>query len=240
MRNRNLAFIAGVVAVLLGACSSSSRSRPRPLDRAALRRDDHAAGDAPSDAPRPTRPRRARRAATAADLAAVHVRLQPVVSGLDEPGRDRVPPARRTQMFVVEQSGLLRVSPTARRRRPPRSISRGNLSTATSKGCSAPRSRPTVERLYVDYTDRQRQHARRRVRDARRRRRRDARRRVLFVQQPYPNHNGGEVIVRPRRDALHRARRRRHRPAIRTATARTSRRRWARLARRRRRRQAPS
>ena len=39
----------------------------------------------------------------------------------------------------------------------------------------------------------------------------DSLRTVLFVEQPYPNHNGGDLAFGPGRDALHRPRRRRRR-----------------------------
>ena len=45
------------------------------------------------------------------------------------------------------------------------------------------------------------------------------RRDVLFVEQPYSNHNGGNLVVRAGRVPLHRARRRRERRRSRTATA---------------------
>ena len=89
-------------------------SRSRRIDRAALPRDHH-------DQPRRRRPRRrparptttTRRRATrrAADLAAVHVRLQTVVSGLSSPVDVVFRPGATTRrtMYVVEQTGTLRV-----------------------------------------------------------------------------------------------------------------------------------
>ena len=89
------------------------------------------------------------------------------------------------------------------------SISTVTSARATSKDCSiwcSRRRHACVHRLHRS----PRRHQRRRISRARGRNgRSDQCRRVLFERQPFANHNGGEVTVRPRRHALHRSRRRR-------------------------------
>ena len=182
------------------------RRRPRP------RRDRRR--------PRRRRPRR-RRARPRGGAAS---RCTAVASGLDEPGRDRVRApgddthvrrraGRDASASVDERAG-------SRRRRCSTSAAseHGNEQGLLGLDVLARRHaalrrlhRPDGDTHVDEYT-------------MRRRRRRPVARAgsVLFVDQPYPNHNGGEVDVRPRRHALHRPRRRRQRRATRTTTARTS------------------
>ena len=87
---------------------------------------------------------------------------------------------------------------------------------------------PLLRRLHRP----ERRHARRRVPLAQRRAaiRRTARQ-LLFVDQPYPNHNGGQLPVRARRPALRRHGRRRLRRRSRATARRTSRERLGKLLR---------
>ena len=92
--------------------------------------------------------------------------------------------SRDPQRHAVADAGARPHRPSDRRRR--------------AGSARASRSRPTARTLYVDYTDRERRHADRRVRDERaqrRSRRRGAR--SLAVPQPQPNHNGGQLAFGP-------------------------------------------
>ena len=124
------------------------------------------------------------------------------VAGLERPDRDGRPPGRRARCTSPSRPGAGRArcatgssSPT-----PVLDISsRSAARAATSRACSGSRSRPTASKLYVDYTDPQRRHPRRRVHDARDGRADPASRAgvLLSVHQPQPNHNGGEVAFGP-------------------------------------------
>ena len=103
-----------------------------------------------------------------------------------------------------------------------RHLRRGHRPRA-SGACSASAFSPDGRTLYVDYTERRRRHrtssSTRSATDDDRRRHppRAARRR----RSRSPNHNGGQLVVRPRRLPLHRPGRRRQRRRPAAATART-------------------
>ena len=99
-------------------------------------------------------------------------------------------------MYVAEQTGALRRIVNGRASGLALDL-RGNLSNGTEQGFLGAAFSPDGKRLYVDYTDANGdtnvdeyvmngQNA-----DA------STRRRLLFVDQPYPNHNGGEVVFGP-------------------------------------------
>jgi glucose/arabinose dehydrogenase len=139
------------------------------------------------------------RTPTAADLAAVRVGLQPVVSGLDSPVDVAFRPAgagKPGTMYVAEQSGALRVVRDGRVAGTALDLS-GNLSGGNEQGFLGATFSPDGTRLYVDYTD---ANGDTNVDEYRMRgdvAATGSRRRVMFVDQPYPNHNGGEVIFGP-------------------------------------------
>src|SRR5262245_41538400 len=133
---------------------------------------------------------RAPRTPSAADLAAVRVALQPVVSGLNSPVDIAFRPARAGKpgtMYVVEQSGALRVVRDGRVAGTALDLS-GNLSSGNEQGFLGATFSPDGKRLYVDYTDANgdsnvdEYRMRGDIPDP------GTRRRVLFVDQPYPNH----------------------------------------------------
>jgi glucose/arabinose dehydrogenase len=142
---------------------------------------------------------RAPRAPSAADLAAVRVALQPVVNGLDSPVDIAFRPARAGKpgtMYVVEQSGALRIMRDGRVAGTALDLS-GNLSSGNEQGFLGATFSPDGKHLYVDYTD---ANGDSNVDEYRMRGDNPdpgTRRRVMFVDQPYPNHNGGEVIFGP-------------------------------------------
>ena len=216
-----------VLAVDRRSCAARSRAcSSGDVARDAVDRADLAGASTtvarPDDDRRP--PRRADhrttatpRRPTAADLAAVRVRLQPVVTGLSSPVAVVFRPRTSSPtgaMYVVEQTGTLRlVAQRARASPTPALDLRANLSHGNEQGFlgvafspdgSAALRRATPIRNGDTNVD---EYAMRgAVADPG-----DAPPACFFAQQPYSNHNGGEVIVRARRHALHRARRRRQR-----------------------------
>ncbi len=100
-------------------------------------------------------------------------------------------------MYVVEQGGKLRVVTNGRASTAAALDLSGNLSSGNEQGFLGATFSPDATHLYVDYTDKNGntnvdEYAMRGVNaDA------STRRRVFFVEQPYPNHNGGEVVFGP-------------------------------------------
>jgi glucose/arabinose dehydrogenase len=100
-------------------------------------------------------------------------------------------------MYVAEQGGLLRRIVNGQPSETPALDLRANLSLGNEQGLLGAAFSPDGRRLYVDYTD---ADGDTNV-DEYTMRGPDAdtgtRRRVLFVDQPYSNHNGGEVVFGP-------------------------------------------
>lgn len=100
-------------------------------------------------------------------------------------------------MYVAEQGGLLRRIVAGQPSATPALDLRASLSLGNEQGFLGAAFSPDGQRLYVDYTDADgdtnvdEYTMRGPNADA------GTRRRVLFVEQPYSNHNGGEVIFGP-------------------------------------------
>ncbi len=190
--------VAIVIAVVtLAACSSGTSSESPST--APLSSVSTTTASRSSTSGRVTPTTRTPRAPTAADLAAVHVALRPVVSGLDSPVDIAFRPDgadRPGTMYVVQQSGRLQIVRNGRVVGNALDLS-GNLTHGNEQGFLGATFSPDGTRLYVDYTD---AGGNTNV-DAYRMRGDNAdpatRRRVFFTQQPYPNHNGGEVLTGP-------------------------------------------
>jgi glucose/arabinose dehydrogenase len=129
----------------------------------------------------------------------VQLALKPVLRGLDSPLYLTTAPGEPNNLYVVEQPGLIRVAVKGViRARPFLDVRRlvkfggeqGLLSVAFDPGYR------TNHRFYVDYTD---VHGDTRVVEYRSRgTAAPARvRQLLFVKQPYPNHNGGQLQFGP-------------------------------------------
>ena len=182
-------------------------TRPSPDDRAAPAASATTASTATA-APAPTTAA-ATTAATTTDRrppATPPATAPPTSSEFTEVGHVRQPgrhgPARRRRApsYVVEQDGASIVRRRRRRRRRPCSTSQRQVSAGGEQGLLGLAFAPDGSRAYVDYTDRDGNTDRRRVR-RRRRRHVDpatAPRGVLFeIDQPYANHNGGELAFGP-------------------------------------------
>jgi glucose/arabinose dehydrogenase len=125
------------------------------------------------------------------------------IGRFDNPVYVTAPPGDRRRLFVVEQSGRIRVLVGGKRRSQPFLSLAGDITFGGEQGllsmAFAPDYRKTG-RFYVDFTDR---NGNTRVQEFTRskgnpnRADRSSRRQVLFIQQPYPNHNGGLVLFGP-------------------------------------------
>jgi glucose/arabinose dehydrogenase len=113
------------------------------------------------------------------------------------------PPGDRRRTFVVEQAGRIRVMVNGKRARRPFLDISGLVKSGGEQGLLSMAFAPDyarTRRFYVDFTDR---NGDTRVQELRRSRRspnraiRSSRRQVLFVDQPFDNHNGGLLLFGP-------------------------------------------
>ena len=127
------------------------------------------------------------------------VRLQPVVAGLDAPVHVAAPRSEPRRLYVVERAGRIRVLVDGvLRPRPFLDIER-LVASGGERGLLSVAFHPRYarnRRFYVDYTD---LNGDTRVVEYRLDRRRGPvrRRQLLFVRQPYTNHNGGQLAFGP-------------------------------------------
>jgi glucose/arabinose dehydrogenase len=123
------------------------------------------------------------------------------VGRFDSPVYVTAPPGDKRRLFVVEQSGRIRVLVGGKRRGTFLNLSR-DVTFGGEQGLLSMAFAPDYAssgRFYVDFTDR---NGDTRVQEFRRsgnpnRANRASRRQILFVNQPYPNHNGGLVTFGP-------------------------------------------
>jgi glucose/arabinose dehydrogenase len=113
------------------------------------------------------------------------------------------PPGDARRLFVVEQTGKIRVMVNGKRRSKPFLDLTGDIVSGGEQGLLSMAFAPDYAhsgRFYVDFTDgngnSRVQQFQRSKRDPNRANR-ASRRQVLFVQQPYPNHNGGLLLFGP-------------------------------------------
>jgi glucose/arabinose dehydrogenase len=129
----------------------------------------------------------------------VHLRLERVATGLSSPvaiAFRKGVPGSAGSMYVAEQGGALRRVVNGHAAGVALDLS-SNLSHGNEQGFLGATFSPDGERLYVDYTDANGdtnvdEYAMNGVNADT-----STRRRVLFVNQPYANHNGGEVVFGP-------------------------------------------
>ena len=125
------------------------------------------------------------------------------VGRFDNPVYVTAPPGDRRRLFVVEQTGRIRVLVGGRRRAQPFLNLVGDITAGGEQGLLSMAFAPDYAksgRFYVDFTDRKgdtRVQEFRRSKGNPNRADRGTRRQILFVNQPYPNHNGGLVLFGP-------------------------------------------
>jgi glucose/arabinose dehydrogenase len=133
-----------------------------------------------------------------ADAAALRVRQ--VVSGLDAPVHVAAPRTERGRLYIVEKTGRIRVFENGRLRAAPFLNLRGQVSTGSEQGLLSVAFHPRYasnRRFFVNYTD---VNGDTRVVEYRSNGRTAlprTRRQWLFVEQPYGNHNGGQIAFGP-------------------------------------------
>jgi glucose/arabinose dehydrogenase len=125
------------------------------------------------------------------------------VGRFDNPVYVTAPPGDRRRLFVVEQTGRIRVLVGGKRRAKPfldlsRDVTFGGEQGLLSMAFAPDYAK--TRRFYVNFTDR---NGDTRIQEFQRskgnpnRANRASRRPILFVDQPYPNHNGGLVLFGP-------------------------------------------
>jgi len=127
------------------------------------------------------------------------LRLRPFLSGLDAPVYAAAAPGEPDNLYIVEQPGVIRVAVKGKLRARPFLDVRRLVVSGGEQGLLSVAFHPkyrTNHRFYVDYTDRKGDT---RVVEYRSRGSRAPvkLREVLFVDQPYANHNGGQLQFGP-------------------------------------------
>ncbi|HTL84305.1 MAG TPA: PQQ-dependent sugar dehydrogenase [Acidimicrobiia bacterium] len=182
------ALVGMVVVVAAYGCSSSNTSSSAP-------------GTTAKTSPAPTTTSTTRKSAattsttTAPNLDAVRISLAPVAQGLSSP----VAIAWRKgddHMYVAEQTGTVRVVTAAGRTLPTPALT-VNVSHGNEQGLLGLTFSPDGRKMYVHYDDPAGDSHIVEFRMAGLTVDASTRREVLFQDQPFPNHNGGEVITGP-------------------------------------------
>jgi glucose/arabinose dehydrogenase len=129
----------------------------------------------------------------------VQLGLQTVLSGLDSPVYVTAAPGEPNNLYIVEQPGVILVATKGKLRARPFLDIHGKVRSGGEQGLLSMAFHPnyrTNHRFYVDYTDLGgntrvvEYKSNGTVATARLRQ-------VLFVEQPYPNHNGGQLAFGP-------------------------------------------
>jgi glucose/arabinose dehydrogenase len=176
-----------VVACLLGACSSSKKTSESTGTRPATTDSPTTSTSTPtSTTPKPVAP----------DFAAAQIRLTQIATGLDKPVGFSPRPGTST-LYIANQVGDIRAL-AGGRLLPTRVLDlRGQVSGGNEQGLLGLTFSPDGTHLYIDFTDTagdthvQEFAMNGNVADV------ASRRELLFVDQPFANHNGGEVVFGP-------------------------------------------
>jgi glucose/arabinose dehydrogenase len=126
--------------------------------------------------------------------------LKLVASGLSSPLYVAAPRSERNRLYVVEQDGLIRVLVNGKLRAAPFLDVRGKVTAGGEQGLLSVAFHPSYarnHRFYVDYTDKSGNTRVIEYRSNGTRALPGTARQLLFVKQPYPNHNGGQLEFGP-------------------------------------------
>jgi glucose/arabinose dehydrogenase len=129
------------------------------------------------------------------------LKLRVVVSGLAHPVHVAAPAGERGRLYVVEQAGRIRIVERGRIRAEPFLDIRNLVGrSVTEQGLFSIAFHPRYasnHRFYVDYTDTRGDTRVVEYRSDGVRALPDTRRQLLFVDQPFSNHNGGQLAFAP-------------------------------------------
>jgi glucose/arabinose dehydrogenase len=170
-----------LVSGLVAACGAN--------DDAAPRGDAGAARSAPAG-----------REAPVQEESALRLRLIRVASGFDDPVHVAATRSEPDRLYVVEQAGRIRVLARGRVRAGAFLDIRERVRSGGEQGLFAVAFHPRYaqnRKLYVHYTDRNGDTRVVQYRSNGRRVLERTRRQLLFVDQPYTNHNGGQLAFGP-------------------------------------------
>ena len=124
------------------------------------------------------------------------LRIQRIASGLDAPLHVAAPRSEQNRIYIVEQVGRIRVFENGRLRSAPFLDIRDEVTAGGEQGLLSVAFHPRYasnRRLYVNFTDRNGDTRVIEYRSNGRRVLEGTRRQLLFVDQPYSNHNGGQL-----------------------------------------------
>jgi glucose/arabinose dehydrogenase len=141
-------------------------------------------------------PERAARPA-APDAAALGLRR---VATVDQPVHVSAPRNERNRVYIVEKTGRIRVLENGRLRAAPFLDIRSQVSSGSEQGLLSIAFHPQYQRnrrFFVDFTDRNGHTRVVEYRSNGTRALTATRRQWLFVEQPYANHNGGQIAFGP-------------------------------------------
>jgi glucose/arabinose dehydrogenase len=128
------------------------------------------------------------------------LRLVLVVSGLSQPTYVAAAPGQRSRLYVVEKTGRIVVLQSGRLRKEPFLDLTGEVSRGSEQGLLSVAFHPRYarnHRLFVNYTDRSGDTHVVEYRSNGARVLPSSARQILFVDQPYSNHNGGQLQFGP-------------------------------------------
>jgi glucose/arabinose dehydrogenase len=128
------------------------------------------------------------------------LRLQLVVSGLDDLTHVAAPRSERGRLYLVEQVGRIRLVVNGRLRDTPFLDIRSLVTSGGEQGLFSIAFHPNYQRnrrFYVQYTDRSGHTRVAEYRSNGTRALPRTRRRVFFSRDPYGNHNGGQLAFGP-------------------------------------------
>jgi glucose/arabinose dehydrogenase len=127
-------------------------------------------------------------------------RFAPVVRNVDEPVHVAATRSEPNNLYIVEKGGRIRVRVGGSLRARPFLDLRGSVSTGSEQGLLSVAFHPSYKsnrKFYVNYTDRNGDTRVVEYRSRGLRARTATRKQILFVDQPYSNHNGGQVAFGP-------------------------------------------
>jgi glucose/arabinose dehydrogenase len=139
-------------------------------------------------------------AAAPAAPEAAKLRLRTVATGLDEPIDVTAPRTERGRIYVVEKTGKIKVLDSGRLRAQPFLDISGDVSNGSEQGLLGLAFHPKYaqnRRFFINYTDRSGDTHVVEYRSDGQKALPATRKEWLFVDQPYDNHNGGDVVFGP-------------------------------------------